>query len=38
MTPGNNAEPTTRSARFIKAAIEILGETGRAETSGLARR
>jgi AcrR family transcriptional regulator len=31
MTPDNNAEPTTRSARFIKTVIEILGETGRTD-------
>ena len=27
----NDAEPTTRDARFIKTAVEILGETGRTD-------
>jgi uncharacterized protein (TIGR00369 family) len=31
MAPNNEAEPTTRDARFIKTAVEILGETGRTD-------
>jgi uncharacterized protein (TIGR00369 family) len=31
MAPDDEAEPTTRDARFIKTAVEILGETGRTD-------
>ena len=31
MAPDDDAEPTTRDARFIKTAVEILGETGRTD-------
>jgi uncharacterized protein (TIGR00369 family) len=31
MAPDDDAEPTTRAARFIKTAVEILGETGRTD-------
>ena len=31
MAPEDEAEPTTRAARFIKTAVEILGETGRTD-------
>jgi uncharacterized protein (TIGR00369 family) len=31
MAPDDEAEPTTRAARFIKTAVEILGETGRTD-------
>ncbi|MGA8329810.1 MAG: hotdog fold thioesterase [Mycobacterium sp.] len=31
MAQGDEAEPTTRDARFIKTAVEILGETGRTD-------
>jgi uncharacterized protein (TIGR00369 family) len=31
MPKDNDAEPTTRDARFIKTAVEILGETGRTD-------
>lgn len=31
MAPEDEAEPTTRDARFIKTAVEILGETGRTD-------
>ncbi|MDT5411128.1 MAG: hypothetical protein QOG14_3348 [Mycobacterium sp.] len=31
MAEGDEAEPTTRDARFIKTAVEILGETGRTD-------
>jgi uncharacterized protein (TIGR00369 family) len=31
MTLDSNAEPTTRGARFIKTAVDILGETGRTD-------
>ncbi|MGH3595677.1 MAG: hotdog fold thioesterase [Mycobacterium sp.] len=31
MPVAGEAEPTTRSARFIKTAVEILGETGRTD-------
>ena len=31
MAPDDKAEPTTRDARFIKTAVEILGETGRTD-------
>lgn len=31
MAQDDEAEPTTRDARFIKTAVEILGETGRAD-------
>src|ERR1700684_2252219 len=31
MATDDDAEPTTRDARFIKTAVEILGETGRTD-------
>jgi hypothetical protein len=31
MAPDDKAEPTTRDARFIKTAVDILGETGRTD-------
>jgi uncharacterized protein (TIGR00369 family) len=31
MTANHEVEPTTRAARFIKTAVEILGETGRTD-------
>ena len=31
MAANDDAEPTTRAARFIKTAVEILGETGRTD-------
>jgi uncharacterized protein (TIGR00369 family) len=31
MAADDDAEPTTRAARFIKTAVEILGETGRTD-------
>src|SRR5271163_2269273 len=31
MAADDDAEPTTRDARFIKTAVEILGETGRTD-------
>jgi uncharacterized protein (TIGR00369 family) len=31
MAPDDEAKPTTRDARFIKTAVEILGETGRTD-------
>jgi uncharacterized protein (TIGR00369 family) len=31
MNPDDDTEPTTRDARFIKTAVEILGETGRTD-------